>query len=692
MMRLSLVLLCVGLRAVAQEADWSHFNVTGEADRQLCSDIVSSVQISNYWDVVKGKFRTGIIGEHVADKVPFLMLTLEKKVSLGSGYRTFTNVQAVDFYALFHIAVVAVQHLATAISELPMIKAHMPEEEFPDVSEAMALMLKFDSAMSPRCSQCHLASYVANERALLQKKGELIDVKAEAIKRNALRNLENEKKELEEKKKLHFASHNKLSTSLDSHHAVLKSIALDKATKQYELSTALDDANYASQEASAEVAARVEAAINEAEVGGAIEAVRYKYAQLGRLGVEGEGDAARVLHAQAEAEKQASEEAIRAVVDEVSSRLSWMYTDPLLALQKGKWLLWGVLLLVALYDLALLLPLLFLRSLDKHFIVRNPLSSGRRAAQGQELLGLCDAVLAKEHRDPLVAYVLSVRRSGDGPLPNLLIAGAHGCGKTLLAHKVCEDLALPFVIISESDLGAQGWGALHLRQLLINRRSRLVVVLDGADFIVRSRRDLKRPGCGRDATMSHCFYVLLDAIKNNCSYLSVILTTSCPLGKIDRALLDRMDTTVTLQVPATALRLKFAIKEMKRAVLDFLPAAAREELCDPSVDEFLNDLVCAERPCKIVETALSLTLTLRRASPETELPSVAVSGSSSSKTFNVAECVCALVAASEGWSFRELHKFFSSLRTQALSTDGLVLDSGLWSKQLMSSVKSAKLE
>lgn len=160
-------------------------------------------------------------------------------------------------------------------------------------------------------------------------------------------------------------------------------------------------------------------------------------------------------------------------------------------------------------------------------------------------------------------------------LPNILISGFHGNGKSLAASLLVRCSGIEFAMVSGNDLRAHGSGADRtLRNILeacvaksekSNRQ--FVLVIDDVDAIalthcksIDGTRSPAAPGSRKrrkslngsfedrvitDMTsnlapaMKACIHLLLHAFKNSSKFLGLIATSTAPVEALNEALLDR---------------------------------------------------------------------------------------------------------------------------------------------------------
>jgi hypothetical protein len=158
-------------------------------------------------------------------------------------------------------------------------------------------------------------------------------------------------------------------------------------------------------------------------------------------------------------------------------------------------------------------------------------------------------------------------------LPNILIIGPPGTGKSLAATALAHSSGIPYLTLCGGDiLGAsptlsspgaissthsRGPGGL-LRDVLDSARTAnqgkgFLVILDEADALIKSSNRLRLPFSGGNApqpplstsleavgeAVADCLHILLHRLKINSPSLGAIITTSMELETIDGAFLDR---------------------------------------------------------------------------------------------------------------------------------------------------------
>lgn len=187
-------------------------------------------------------------------------------------------------------------------------------------------------------------------------------------------------------------------------------------------------------------------------------------------------------------------------------------------------------------------------------------------------------------------------------LPNVLLVGPPGTGKTMSAQMLAQRSGFPFIVVCGGDLlavtgddPASGLSSdvsssapgRYLRDVLhgaraVNGGRGFLVILDEVEGIIADRgrrkdkleQQMLEEG-GDDANAAaleskECIHILLNMLRLNTAALGVIINTSLKLQFVDPALLDRMDRVVTLELPDASVRLTLLVSNTKDLLADYI--------------------------------------------------------------------------------------------------------------------------
>lgn len=182
----------------------------------------------------------------------------------------------------------------------------------------------------------------------------------------------------------------------------------------------------------------------------------------------------------------------------------------------------------------------------------------------------CQKALARvvvEHRRSEV-----LRSFGLRPKSRLLFFGPPGCGKSVAAEALANELGLPFAVarfdaIVSSFLGET---AANLSKVLGFARGPMVLLFDEFDAIGKSRRDETEHSELRRTV--NAFLQMLDAYKGD----AIIIAATNQEDLLDRALWRRFDEVIEFSLP-TPFQIQLLLKNGLRQ-MDVEPAISFERL------------------------------------------------------------------------------------------------------------------
>jgi hypothetical protein len=163
--------------------------------------------------------------------------------------------------------------------------------------------------------------------------------------------------------------------------------------------------------------------------------------------------------------------------------------------------------------------------------------------------GLNELIHGLDTMQLLDKFCSTMRNSSQNrlPLPNVLLFGKAGTGKTLSAIAMAQACGASYTIVSGSELQSLGSQAGSLFRSLLDdtRRKKEIrtIIIDDADLMITTRatQSINATDSVNEVASVHCcLYVLLEAIRQSNLGMSIIITTSLKrISSIDSALLDR---------------------------------------------------------------------------------------------------------------------------------------------------------
>jgi DNA polymerase III delta prime subunit len=268
--------------------------------------------------------------------------------------------------------------------------------------------------------------------------------------------------------------------------------------------------------------------------------------------------------------------------------------------------------------------------------------------------------------------LLQNRKKRNAPLRNILIHGAAGTGKSLIARLLSESTCgLPYAIMSGADIAPLGSiGASELRKVITwtaKQKYGGILVIDEAECalgkrIRRGTRSIHENGADEIDKLNASSYardvlnVFLSLTGGLSGKLMLIITTSNP-SAIDEAILDRCDDMVFCSIPGYQERKQILLKEIE--------------------SRFSLNQKIEER--KFLSKLFGQT---QRTAIDTE--------------FNIENAVAELSSdnVSKGMTGRDLSSIIRSVHCAVYSSDEPILTKNIWeraTKEIVASIQTSKL-
>jgi len=318
------------------------------------------------------------------------------------------------------------------------------------------------------------------------------------------------------------------------------------------------------------------------------------------------------------------------------------------------------------------------------------------------------------------------------PLPNLLLIGQPGTGKTLTANTLADISGATVITVGGLDLSGGNKVGSVFRSLLDGARkhknSPVLVIIDEADAIIGARSYNELECETAPASVHCCFFLLLEAIRESTAGMSVIITTSLPLSHIDIALLDRVDTVISLPLPDAQQRAAFIAKRSLHLLSDFINHADKDivqkylplkminvngEILhngDSNEDEEINRHNGSRkndrqkgnanndncnydgndnRNSSPVRSSDSTYKVYKMKLEKLQKTNYSEDFSSNHETlplFDIEYCLLKSVLLSENWSLRYIGKALSNIRSEVLGTESCLMTTDLWMREILHKV------
>ncbi|CAN0519352.1 unnamed protein product [Ectocarpus sp. 12 AP-2014] len=291
-----------------------------------------------------------------------------------------------------------------------------------------------------------------------------------------------------------------------------------------------------------------------------------------------------------------------------------------------------------------------------------------------------------EHRIRGIANSIRSSYRRGAPLPHVLIHGAPGSGKSVLARRLVGMCGLNTVVVAGGDVGSLGRNASSELSGLMrwaggggggsgsSRGRGVAVVMDEAEAALGDRRKKGMSENARSALNA----VLLSTGELRAGFL-VVLTTSRPQD-LDEAILDRVDEVVHLPTPGLPERARL-IRQYFSSYLHHDPPAdflgARAALGSAAARAVRAPAVEATSPVGEREGSAAGGWHSRKSSTSSN-SSNSNSNTGSRDIDDAAGLMAMLAVRSEGFYGRDMAHFFSAVQAAVFGSEDCELTEALW--------------
>jgi hypothetical protein len=575
-----------------------YYSLIETLSSKMCFEVINNLPISNYFDVHKGKFKTGILGEFIAEMYPDLVSYIDKRFvnAKTKDHDVVKDMAIVDLTAILYYEVGAIQYLneiADDNTQSVGVLTTKHKEEKERIKELMKLYghLKEESSSSLQLSR-------AKEQIRLSHYDEFI----KSIQDNGLQRKEQTQLRYKARIKLRDELNTKLQDASSAYHEA--KLSLGEETLKQVTQIRLDRLNQTVEKEEKEMALEFDASIRR------IQAEREEFETLTqnrlkediRIERETQDIALNIMRAQSEASDNEVQAMITTVSSELNNLVAFLINNYVMLTSAIGIALCMTIVIVVVYEAIMTTLFLWRKSSGRstHINYKSMRTPSLFRYLMPEIIQnkKVDAmILSSEEKSSMKSFSHSLQSAAvnTSVLPYILLYGPSGTGKSVMAEAIAHDSTLPYYSISGSELVGLGPAASDSLYKLISSHlvssEATVLIITDVDEIISARSN------GATGT-NCCLYTLLHFLKQNQNSLSVVLTSSSSLTSIDAAILDRMDMIYGTTLPEYQERLQYYSLRL------------REKL-----GIYLNP--CVGNPALSLDSDVSTS----RSSPETDIPS-----------------------------------------------------------------------
>ena len=664
---------------------WSPFIELNDISNIVDSyNLIKNLKFKRYWDISKNKFRYGVIGHDLAESVPDAVIYTDMVMKNSA---VIKDAPVVDINYLL-------SHAINVMKDISLNRYSVLEDNINGMLKTQESIM---NKLLPLKEKLYDKEYISTKDMtslvqIMALQHEKLDLQIEGEKRKRILNIENSKYKKEKRHVLHNDFDARLANLTEQSQRNIDLITIEKNQKLHDLSVeqATKDANISKHLFDTELDLEVERLKRDEQ--SSLDIIKFRYLEESRIERENEVVNTRIMSAKDEYSRKGLDDVIVTVVDELSLQVFNAMQD------SDTVLLWVGRLFMIIISLAIVYELFASLGNISTYFSKNSILRKFIPKRSSKSIKFDNLILEDDTLESFESFLkhINIASLHKGILPNLLITGVTGVGKTISAMNIAMSSGLPYVSVCEADLETMGSkAALYLRDLF-RTKLKLVIVIDGADMLLNDRNY-----SSDNPLLRNCFHIVLDAIRSGSSNICLIITTQKSTSQIDSAILDRIDSVVELNLPLHSKRLEFILTKIDEHLMTLLEPRA-VEIVSTLMPKDENGLWKNRGQTPLYKSLLSSLekkagSSSKKASyePETEKPAndlddwnnASNNRNRSSKAgsdfgFHVVKCIVELINVSEGWSYREIEKFILSLRAEALGSSSCLVNQIEWMREL----------
>eukprot|EP01038_Epipyxis_sp_PR26KG_P013813 gene13813-18527_t len=529
--------MSVGLSDVAIDSlniDWSNFlKIESGENLHMSREIIDQLEFLNYWDTQKMTFKTSLLGEYLEKSLPELVTTVEKRMKLSSNNDTTTKTvthKIVDTSTIFMHSVFLIKQISNLSDHIKSNLEHYikMKKDMISINEAYPLAGKLSSLLQKKYA--------------LQLRITTINTKLDIYRLENEWKYSNLKILSELRRKNHDYNNERLTNISLLHRNELLNISHHKTVVLEDIFKTSTDAMIQSE--SSNLNSSIE---NQLELlrlsshsnNNIIEFRAQEEIRLKNMNVQ-----IAIDHQINIALKE--KENWRATFELITNELQTLFIIDAHTAMVG---IRFMLIIIIGYVIIMELWNAFKRFLTQK-LKKNPLIITKKMVKSSAVNSILPPQgsnspipnLEDEIIHPDIKYLLRMyikRQTSLCLLPNVLFVGPAGCGKTYNAEQIIASSGFECVKLNGGDLLSVGLKASGgvLRDIMLQcQKSKrpTIVMIDEADALIGTR--------GGIATKSNncagALYAILDTVRNNSSYVSLLLISRLECNRIDTAILD----------------------------------------------------------------------------------------------------------------------------------------------------------
>lgn len=625
-------------RTTIRRPNWSSFRTLSHANFTSSRDFILSFPVYHFWDTLKGHFRTGVIGEEVAKQhptLPHLTAKVDKRI-YHAGQMHQISQQVVDTSYVYMHMLVSIQYIIhlyeTMNIALEMYLTSTSLQFNEHVNSAEGSLAGKGSELSIT-NLTSIADLTASKQILTLQE-EILHSQLQQLEEISRHDVEIVHWQGAERQAARLDLHHRLLEGIQHLQQHITHLQTNQLQAIDALIQAEEEQIIAMMEEEHQRDLQVDIQQLEAEIAMSLQLIAFQFEEEQTLLQDIEARELRLIHLKHESYRQYTEEFFQVMSEEVVQMTWQFFQDPQSVYVWLRNILLAIVAIITLLETSYNVHIIYQRYYQQSRQLYSQSKRSRswwqylwRSSGRSELTAFLQAQTSTstlttagsiskhlENHLPKLYEELSKHRMlyrtevvltlirvycqlhtalmsnvrTEVMMPHILLHGLPGCGKSETCQVILDAFPnMPFVKLSAADILSLGNQANHyLKELfenILRSRCPTLVIIEEADSIIYSRQMLKLRGSdklqnGAGNVVNHCLFALLESLRVNNPYYSLVLTTRLSLEEVDHALLDRMDHLMAFHMPESRLRLFYLVEHVDLEFDRLLVPSVRQEL------------------------------------------------------------------------------------------------------------------
>ncbi len=532
-----------------------YFKSLGNLEKYQGIEVIKNLPMTTYFDVIKGDFRLGVIGDHIVESYPQLLSFIDRRVVVkGKTY------EAKKLPVLNNP--IAFMYMLGAIQDMDMMLLELEKQAREARKGATAYVQEVDDviAIGKKAGEYEHANVTAAHIEAVRSKTALYEGLVAELRLATATRMQGAVERQEGRLALRQKSEEELLAVYKQH---MHAIATEKARSLESVGAEREGrarAAFAQEVEELSLELEVQAARLADEVQQVVDGSKIRVEEAFRVASETEQTLLNIVQAESDSQAQELEAYVRTLFAESRLVFLSLFGDVQSLAFHGSVVVLAIIAVVIVQELVAGTRFILSRLGGREATLRYQQA---RDGEAPAIQALPVPPVLKRRCSTLARTLHEVSRSElASSMPFSLLYGPKGTGQGDVAEAIARDSGLRYAMVETRDVVGVGTGAgIYLQRLIekhVRKRRPFLLVLHDADEIIAAR-GLSTNHSSDQSAARGCLYALLQALKLNNPCVAVLLTASMPLQSVDAAVLNRLDSVLELPLPDKGRRVAYCL-------------------------------------------------------------------------------------------------------------------------------------